>query len=44
MTIDPLTNPQGPAVGEPPNVPEPDEPDIVPPEPDVDPEIVENDD
>lgn len=45
MTIDPLTNPPGPAVGnppdEPPNIPEPAEPDL--PDPDVDPELVEQD-
>jgi hypothetical protein len=45
MTIDPLSNPPGPAVGnpppEPPVIPEPDEPDE--PDPDVDPEIVEID-
>ncbi len=45
MTIDPLTNPPGPTVGnppdEPPNIPEPVEPD--PPDPDVDPELVEQD-
>jgi len=45
MTIDPLSNPPGPAVGnpptEPPVIPEPDEPDE--PDPDADPELVEID-
>lgn len=42
MTIDPLSNPPGPLVGDPPepdDVPEPDAPDL----PDVDPELVEED-
>lgn len=45
MTIDPLSNPPGPLVGnppdEPPNIPEPDDPDL--PDPDVDPELDEED-
>ena len=43
MTIDPLTNPPGPAVGnppeEPPNIPEPLDPDL--PDPDADPAPVD---
>lgn len=45
MTIDPLSNPPGPDIGnppkEPPNIPEPDGPDL--PDPEVDPELVEQD-
>ncbi len=43
MTIDPLTNPPGPVVGDPPDesdIPEPAEPDL--PDPDVDPDIIEH--
>ncbi len=44
MTIDPLSNPQGPVIGNPPEepaeVPEPDLPD--PPDPDVDPDSIEH--
>ncbi len=44
MTIDPLTQPPGPAVGnppdEPPNIPEPADPDL---HPDDDPEVIEQD-
>ena len=46
MTIDPLINPPGPAVGnppeEPPQIPEPVEPDL--PDPDADPDVVRQDD
>ncbi len=44
MTIDPLSNPQGPLIGNPPepdDIPEPDEPDG--PDPDVDPDVVRQD-
>lgn len=54
MTIDPLTNPPGPAVGDPPeeppevpehpspDLPDPDRPDPDFPDPDLDPDVIEH--